>query len=73
MTSFAVLALPLTLSPQAGRGNDRAFGWRLFPKSSWDDGASRAALLPARGKKVPDKADEERSPHTMRPSPMMEA
>ena len=60
MGGITVLARPLTLalSPQAGRGDDRAFGRSLGLKRSWDDRASRISLLPACGEKVPDRADE---------------
>jgi hypothetical protein len=43
------MPLTLTLSPQAGRG---------------DDGICRISLLPVYGEKVPDRADEGRDAYT---------
>jgi hypothetical protein len=59
MSALQPLAMPLTLTlpPQAGRGDDRAFGgYPLKPLIAGED--LRGHLLPARGEKVPDRADE---------------
>jgi len=51
----------LALSPQAGRGDDRRFGF--FPSKLLAVEESRhESLLPARGEKVPDRPDEGLNP-----------